>query len=382
MEDLAVYVHFPWCLRKCPYCDFATSPRARDEVEHDAYAEAVLRELAFRAPELEKRRLCSVFFGGGTPSLWRPSALGSVLSAIRERAGAEASDLEVTVECNPSSLDEAGAHALCVQGVNRFSVGVQSLDDAELRFLGRLHDRQQALAALSAARTTGARVSADLMFALPKQTSESVAAQLDELLALGLEHLSAYALTIEAATPFGADLRKGRLKPAPDELYALLFESIEDHLGQRGLSHYEVSNYARCGQESRHNQHYWRGAQYLGLGAAAVGCLAAPAGARRYRNHPDAVRYMQRASSSQVEVFAEALGPEDLIREAFMLGLRTREGVCLASLGERVGRDPRVGRAATLAKRLAAGDLVLEGTRLRVPLACWLRLDGIVADLF
>jgi oxygen-independent coproporphyrinogen-3 oxidase len=384
VNDVSVYVHFPWCLRKCPYCDFATSPKERDAVPHVAYADAVLRELEGRATTLGDARLFSVFFGGGTPSLWDPAQLGRVLAAIRGIFVREATDVEITVECNPSSLDAARAHSLCAAGVNRFSIGVQSLNDAELQFLGRLHDRQSALDAIAAAQSTGLRTSADLIFALPGQSEERLYDHVDTLLGLGLSHVSAYALTFEASTPFGASLRKGLLKPAPEEHYAEMFQGLERRFGQAGLSHYEVSNYARPGEESMHNLHYWRGGNYLGLGAAAVGCLtSAPGAARRYRNHPDAERYMARcAVPKAVEVYEESLAAGDLIREALMLGLRTAEGVCLATLATRVGVDPLSGRERAVRRRMDQGDLVLEGARLRVPHSRWLFLDGIVADLF
>lgn len=383
MSSLSVYVHFPWCLRKCPYCDFATSPRARDDIPHEAYADAVLRELEGRAALLQGGRLRSVFFGGGTPSLWQPRQLGRVLRGIRAAFGtAVDDDVEITVECNPSSLDVEIAQALCEEGVNRLSVGVQSLNDDELRFLGRLHDRQLALLALRAALAACPRVSADLMFALPQQPEARFLEYVDQLLEMGLHHVSAYALTIEPGTPFGSDARKGLLVQAPDELYANLFQSIEARFGAAGLGHYEVSNYATPGEESRHNLHYWRGESYLGLGAAAVGCLSAHGQGRRYRNHPDATRYMERAATPDVEVFEEQLDAQALIREALMLGLRVADGVDLAALAARVGVDPRLGREAALKRRLARGDVVIEGTRLRVPHARWLMLDGIVADLF
>jgi oxygen-independent coproporphyrinogen-3 oxidase len=324
-----------------------------------------------------------VFFGGGTPSLWRPEQLARVLAGILEAFGAARDqDVEITAECNPSSLDTEQAEALCQAGVNRLSVGVQSLDDGELRFLGRLHDRELALKAVRAALAACPRVSADLMFALPGQPEARFLGYLDQMLALGLRHVSAYALTIEPATPFGAQARKGLLQQAPDELYANLFSGVEARFGAAGLAHYEVSNYAVPGEESRHNLHYWRGESYLGLGAAAVGCLARGGQGRRYRNQPDAARYMERAALPSVEVFEEELDAQALIREALMLGLRVADGVDLAALEARVGVDPRHGREAALRRRLLRGDVVMDGERLRVPHSRWLLLDGIVADLF
>jgi oxygen-independent coproporphyrinogen-3 oxidase len=384
MGELSVYVHFPWCLRKCPYCDFATSASEREHIPQQQYADAVLRELEARAPDLRGWRLRSVFFGGGTPSLWEPRQLGRVLAGVCAAFACAPQAVEVTVECNPSSLDETRAHGLCEVGVNRLSVGVQSLDDAELRFLGRLHDRALALQALRAACAACARVSADLMFALPGQSAGRLLEHVDALLELGLSHVSAYALTIEPSTKFGADARKGLLQPAPDDPYAELFAACEERFATAGLSHYEVSNYARPGQESQHNVHYWRGGSYLGLGAAAVGCLSSGPSARRYRNHPDAARYMERAAlpAGGLEVFEEKLDAQALIREALMLGLRMREGVDLAQLEQRLGVDPRIGREPALQRRLSRGDVLLEGAQLRVPQLRWLLLDGIVSDLF
>ena len=387
MRDLSVYVHFPWCLRKCPYCDFATSPLEREAIPHASYADAVLRELSARRDELTESRLFSVFFGGGTPSLWEPRELGRVLSGILAAFGAHADDVEITVECNPSSLDGERARALCDAGVNRMSVGVQSLDDGELKFLGRLHDRALALRALDAAQEACPRVSADMMFALPEQPEARFLGYVDTLLARGLDHVSAYALTIEPATKFGELSRKGLLHAAPDDSYANLFESIHARFAAAGLQHYEVSNYARPGQESRHNLHYWRGGSYLGLGAAAVGCVhgkATPGEAlgRRYRNHPDAARYTARAGTPEVEVFEEALSADDVIREAFMLGLRTREGVSLSALEASTGKSPLAGRERVLERLCARGQLRIEGDRMHVPVERWLLLDGIVAELF
>ena len=281
MSALSVYVHFPWCLRKCPYCDFATSPLTREAIPQRAYTDAVVREVTQRAPALAGARLCSIFFGGGTPSLWEPRELGRVIRAVEAAFAARDADVEITVECNPSSLDDERVRALQDVGVNRLSVGVQSLDDAELGFLGRLHDRTGALRALDAAQRHFARVSADLMFALPGQAAERFYGYVEALIGRGLSHVSAYALTIEPATQFGSDARKGLLVAAPDESYATMYEGIEQRFEAAGFAHYEVSNYARPGEESRHNQHYWRGGSYLGLGAAAVGCLATATGGRR-----------------------------------------------------------------------------------------------------
>lgn len=372
----SVYVHFPWCLKKCPYCDFASTGIRQDEVPHGAYADAVIAELGRR--ELGGGSLVSVFFGGGTPSLWDPWELGRVLAAIRERwgetAGPEVTGLEVTVECNPTSLDREKAEALREVGVDRVSIGVQSLDGGRLRYLGRLHDPDGAMRAVRAAVEVMPRVSADLMFGMPGQRADDFAAEVTAVLETGVRHVSAYALTIEPDTLFGALHRRGKLRLAPEEDYAETFARAEEVFGAAGFEHYEVSNYARPGETSRHNQHYWRGGDYLGLGAGAVGAMDG----RRYRNDPRPERYLAGGG----EVFEERLSAEDRVREALMLGLRTSEGVDVAAVRERTGIDLLVGRERVIERRIASGDLVMKGDRMTIPQARWLHLDGIVADLF
>lgn len=400
--SLSVYIHFPYCLQKCPYCDFASASIQRADVPSSGYADAVLMELEERVAGFEKiPPLASVFFGGGTPSLWEPRELGRVLTGIRSafdqpHAGAgHQQALEVTVECNPSSLDQARAAALREAGVNRLSIGVQSLNNDRLRFLGRLHDRASALRAVAEAQSEMPRVSADLMFGMPGQSAGDFVAELEQLLALEPAHLSIYALTIEPSTQFGALHRKGRLQLAPDGDFAETFMRTHEVLSTIGFEHYEVSNYARPGQASEHNLHYWRGGAYLGLGAGAVGCLhvTPPANsrkhactregrARRYRNTPDPATYGSAAVAPEREVFEEWLDSEELTREALMLGLRTCEGVDLAETETRLGRDPLVGRATSVEQQRAIGNLVTEGHRMRVPYSRWLHLDSIIASIF
>jgi putative oxygen-independent coproporphyrinogen III oxidase len=374
----SAYVHFPWCLQKCPYCDFASATIRRPEVPHTEYADAVLRELELRAAVLNARPLESIFFGGGTPSLWEPTELGRVLRAIRAAFGSRNEDLEITVECNPSSLDQRRAAELREAGVNRLSIGVQSLDAQRLRFLGRLHDGPGALAAVRGALAEMPRVSADLMFGMPEQQPEDFLSELKQLLELGLTHLSVYALTIEPQTQFGELYRKGRLQLAKEDAYADTFLATEALLEEQGFEHYEVSNYAKPGQTSRHNQHYWRGGDYLGLGCAAVGCIDR----KRTRNQPKPEKYLASTNLPALEAESETLDAQAIIREGLMLGLRTSEGVDVGDLEERAGVDPRRGRERELAKLVDEGRLTIDGDRLRVPHASWLQLDGIVTDLF
>lgn len=374
MIPTSAYVHFPWCLQKCPYCDFATRATDRSAIPHEEYADAVIRELSLHRDELADRVLVSIFFGGGTPSLWDPRALGRVLDAIRSGFSTLSPFLEVSVECNPSSLDLPRARALIERGVNRLSVGVQALDDASLRFLGRLHDTDGALAAVDAALTAAPRASADLIFGLPGRRPDDAARDAEALVAHGLRHVSAYALTIEPATQFGALAKKGKLPLAPEDDVADGALAVTRTLAARGLAHYEVSNHATPGEESIHNLHYWRGGDYLGLGAGAVGLLST----QRWRNDPDGLAYI--AGAGIVE--RETLSPEDRIHEALMLGLRTSEGIDLGTIAARVGVDPAPSREQRVERLVGRGDLVRDGDRLKVPEGKWFVLDSIVRQLF
>jgi putative oxygen-independent coproporphyrinogen III oxidase len=381
--SLAVYVHFPWCLQKCPYCDFASASIRRGDVPHRAYADAVLRELEWHASQGPLGDLASVFFGGGTPSLWEPGELGRVLEQICAAFDTRPDDLEVTVECNPSSLDRAKAAALREQGVNRLSIGVQALDAARLRYLGRLHDAEGALTALRGAIAEMPRVSGDLMFGTPGQPPAAFLGEVQRLVDLGLSHLSVYALTIEPNTQFGELHRKGRLPIAREDDYADTYLGVEALLERAGFAHYEVSNYARPGETSRHNQHYWRGDDYLGLGCGAVGCRTIePGRARRVRNQPKPEAYLAASSLESLPVEDEWLDGQALIREALLLGLRTTEGLDLAATRARTGVDLARGRSSALQRAQAQGNLVSDGERLRVPRERWLHLDSIVTDLF
>ena len=398
---LHVYVHFPWCLEKCPYCDFVSFKAERAAIDHDAYADAVIREIEARAAQgglFDDHRLATIFFGGGTPSLWEPAAMRRVIEAARARFPAE-SDVEVTAECNPTSLDADRARALVDAGIGRLSVGVQSLDAAQLKFLGRLHDVPMARAAVRAAVASGARVSADLIFGLPGQRAHEAAAHAAELVELGLDHLSAYSLTIEPGTRFGELARRGKLPLAEEDATCDAFLAIESALGAHGLRHYEVSNYAREGSEARHNLGYWRGAAYLGLGCAAYGFGLVSGGSEiagvRWRNQIDPARYVEATRSiapgvprvgDGVTVDAEPLDAQTLLRERIMLGLRLEEGLDLddAARALRLSREQTWtgSRAQAIEKLARDGALAVEGSRLRIPSARRLSTDGVAARLF
>ncbi len=396
----SVYVHFPYCLAKCPYCDFTSYASRRDDIDHAGYADAVLAELRGRARALGARgralEVATVFFGGGTPSLWEPAELGRVLEGVRATFPC-APDLEVTVECNPTSLDASRAAALRDVGVGRLSIGSQSLDAEELRFLGRLHDPAGALAAVRAALgIQGLRVSSDLIFGLPGQAPEAAAAQAATLAELGLRHVSAYQLTIEAGTRFGELAKVGRLPLADDGRVAEAFLAVDEALVARGFEHYEISNFARPGERARHNVGYWRGEEYLGLGCGAVGALEHDdrRAATRYRNPTSPADYMLRATAlgeavtlglegEGLSLEVEPLSPETRLKERIMLGLRLAEGFDLAAAAGEVGVEAFTPeRERAIARATARGRLVREGTRLSIPRAAWLFTDDTAARLF
>lgn len=394
----SIYVHFPWCLAKCPYCDFVSYAAGHDAIDHAGYADAVLREAEARARQLEGRgralRLSSIFFGGGTPSLWEPRELGRVLAALRARFAAEG-ELEITVECNPTSLDRDKAAALLSAGVNRLSIGTQSLRADHLRLLGRLHDPDGARRAIDAALAAGAqRVSADLIFGLPGQGAADARAQAEALAGAGLRHLSCYQLTIEPGTPFGERRARGLLPVADDGEVADAFLAIDEALEARGLGHYEISSYAAPGEEARHNLAYWRGDEYLGLGAAAFGFVRGGRGGVRYRNALDPRRYAEATRSMNggapgpgegdgLTTFAEDLDPDALLRERIMLGLRLRTGLDLTAAGEAVGAWPWTDARRRAIDELAArGRIVRDGDVLYVPRDARLFTDDTAARLF
>jgi putative oxygen-independent coproporphyrinogen III oxidase len=391
-RGLGVYVHFPWCVKKCPYCDFLSVPSAQQDIPHEQYADAVLRELEARRAELGPRPLRSVFFGGGTPSLWKTRQLGRVLSAILRAFPPGHAPPEITVECNPGSLGLRTARALLDAGVNRLSIGVQGLDAERLRFLGRWHDAEQALAAVRAAVESGMpRVSGDLIFGVSGESPEEAAREARTLAELGIGHVSAYALTIEPQTAFGALARKGRLPLAPEQAVADSFLAVDEALASLGLEHYEISNFARPGQRAEHNLGYWRGLEYVGLGCGAWGTVSRAGRRFRYRNRPQPQTYMTSAlalrpetadSCRTLEGDGEALSAEVLLSEALMLGLRLAEGVDVDEAAARTGAamwSPARERAAH--RLIERGRLERHGSRLVIPKPAWLFADGIIAEL-
>jgi oxygen-independent coproporphyrinogen-3 oxidase len=391
---LGVYVHFPWCLQKCPYCDFLSIAVEPARIPHRAYADAVIAELARRAPELAGRPLGSLFFGGGTPSLWEANELGRVLDAVLEAFAAKAGECEITVECNPSSFDRERARALLDVGVNRVSIGVQGLDTERLRFLGRLHDVDSGLRAVSDAIAAGVpRVSADLIFGVAGQSAEVAAAEAVRVAEIGPSHLSAYTLTIEPGTLFGALARKNKLPLLGEAAVADSFVAVEEALESAGFVHYEISNYARDGHLARHNVGYWRGADYLGLGTGAWGTYTMSGRRIRYRNTPSPERYLaglarwatidlEDAKSGELVAEVEPIDPETALRERLMLGLRLQDGLDVDLAARELGVQAWTPARERAASRLEArGRLKRAGSRLWIPKPAWLFADGTIADL-
>lgn len=319
--SLALYIHWPYCLRKCPYCDF--NSHVRDSYDIEAWQNALITDLAFEADKSQNSEITSIFFGGGTPSLMPPALVEKLLDATASY-WRMAYDVEITLEANPSSVEAANFSALAHAGVNRVSLGVQALDDKALIFLGRLHSVSESLKALDLAQQHFPRVSFDLIYARPGQSSESWQAELAMALAFGTSHLSLYQLTIEPGTQFATLVRQGRLIPQDDDASAELFTVTRDMTASAGLPAYEVSNHARPGQESRHNLTYWRYGDYLGIGPGAHGRRSGFATMR----HKKPENYLQAVARSANGLLEERkLDQREQAVEAIMMGLRLAEGI-------------------------------------------------------
>ncbi|WP_326522809.1 radical SAM family heme chaperone HemW [Sphingomonas sp.] len=320
-QPLALYVHWPFCVSKCPYCDF--NSHVREEVDQARWRDALLADLAHEAALLPGRRLGSVFFGGGTPSLMPPETVAAVLRAAEDAWGF-AGDVEITLEANPSSVEAARFGDLAAAGVNRVSLGLQALDDDALRFLGRAHGVGEGLAALETAQAAFARVSFDLIYARPGQGLAAWEAELARALAFGTEHLSLYQLTIEPGTRFATLAAKGDLVIPEGDAAADLFETTQAMTRAAGLPRYEVSNHARPGAESRHNLTYWRYGDYAGIGPGAHGRRGGLATARHRKPENWLAAVDRNRHGNQTE---DALSPEQRASEALVMGLRMAEGI-------------------------------------------------------
>jgi oxygen-independent coproporphyrinogen-3 oxidase len=375
-----LYVHWPFCLSKCPYCDFNSHVRAA--VDHARWRAALLRELDHYAADTPGRRLTSIFFGGGTPSLMEPATVAATIEHAAEH-WPFAPDIEITLEANPTSVEAGRFAAFRTAGVNRVSLGVQALNDADLKFLGRRHNAAEACAAIDVARRHFERYSFDLIYARPGQSVAAWSAELAQALGLAGDHLSLYQLTIEPETVFGAAYRRGELQVPGEDDTGALFELTQELLDEAGLPAYEISNHARPGGESRHNLTYWRYGDYVGIGPGAHGRLTIGDGKFATRQHraPEAWLAAVEAAGHATRQ-RDAIAAEDRLSELMMMGLRTVDGVERSRVVAECGRPLEAALdAARLARLIDGGFLLLDHASLRATAAGRQRLNAVIADL-
>ncbi len=374
----AVYVHWPFCAQKCPYCDFNSHVR-HNGWDEARFLSAYRRELGWFANQAPGQRVHSVFFGGGTPSLMKPATTAAIIDEIAKLWPMEAG-AEITLEANPSSVEAERFRGYRSAGVNRVSLGVQALNDPDLKALGRLHSHVEALAALDIARTTFARFSFDLIYARPRQTPEAWEAELTRALALASDHLSLYQLTIEAGTPYAALHAAGKLIVPDPERADRLYEITQGMTEARGMPAYEISNHARPGQESRHNLVYWRYGTYAGVGPGAHGRLLVD-GRRRAvstERNPEAwAARVEQKGHGLVE--DEMLSASDAADELLLMGLRLTEGIDLTRLAAIGGVQPST---TAMARLMKLGMLESRGnSRIRATRAGRFVLNEVVRQL-
>ena len=372
--EIALYVHWPFCVSKCPYCDFNSHVRA--SIDQAAWRDALLADLAHEASLLPGRRLTSIFFGGGTPSLMDPATVSAVLEAACGYWNPSA-DIEITLEANPNSVEADRFADLAAAGVNRLSLGLQSFDDKALAFLGRAHSALEGFAALETAQKTFRRVSFDLIYALPGETEDSWSATLAQALTLGTSHLSLYQLTIEPGTRFATMAAQGRLIPLDPDHAAALYELTDAMTSQAGLPAYEISNHARRGKESRHNLTYWRYGDYAGIGPGAHGRRLGMRTAR----HRKPENFLTAIRRNGHGIGEEAiLLPAEAADEALVMGLRLTEGIDARAIAARFGRKAIVDWRK-VDRLVASGHLLRDGQRIAPTAQGRLLLDHILAEI-
>jgi putative oxygen-independent coproporphyrinogen III oxidase len=375
--SFGVYVHWPFCAAKCPYCDF--NSHVRTAIDESGWGDGILAELDWVAENQDTRPpVDTIFFGGGTPSLMSGDSVGRILQKIAS-LWPMANDAEITLEANPASTDAARFADYRAAGVNRVSLGVQALNDTDLKKLGRLHDVAEAKAALKLAMSQFERVSLDLIYARPDQTDAQWRSELQEALSFGTDHLSLYQLTIEPETPYALLHRKGELKIPDDDLAAGLYETTQELTEAAGLPAYEISNHARPGQESRHNLVYWRYGDYAGVGPGAHGRLSLNGA----RTATAAIKLPERwhdTVSKSGQGFAEMtpISNAEAAREHLLMNLRLAEGIDLAAYEERWGTRPDAAKIAALAEQ---GLLAQDGDVLRATPNGRLLLNRVIEEI-
>ena len=377
-EAFGVYVHWPFCLSKCPYCDFNSHVR-HAPIDEERYARAFAREIATSAARVPHREVTSIFLGGGTPSLMRPKTVGAILEAIGSNWRV-APEVEVTLEANPTSVEATRFAGYRAAGVNRVSLGVQALDDASLKTLGRLHTAREALDAVAIARRSFERYSFDLIYARPDQTPQLWGEELKRAIGEAAEHLSLYQLTIEEDTPFFGLHAAGKLKTPDEALARALYDVTQEICDRGGLPAYEISNHARKGAECRHNLVYWRGQEYAGIGPGAHGRLDFDRARHAISNEKRPEAWLMRVEASGHGVVTDdCLNSEERADEFLLMGLRLAEGIDPKRYEVLSGRPLDPDRIAILREEGAIE--VDESGRLRVTQAGFPILDAVVADL-
>jgi putative oxygen-independent coproporphyrinogen III oxidase len=379
-ETFGVYVHWPFCLSKCPYCDFNSHVRhtAPDEPR---FVRAYLSELATMAARAGRRTVTSIFFGGGTPSLMQPASVAAILDGVASHWSV-AADVEVTLEANPTSVEATRFRGYRAAGVNRVSLGVQALDDGALRRLGRTHTAAEALAAVAIARKAFARYSFDLIYARESQTPPAWAAELRSAIAEAAEHLSLYQLTIEPDTPFAGLRAAGKLFVPDEDCARALYEVTQDICTQAGLPAYEVSNHARPGAECRHNLTYWRYQDYTGIGPGAHGRLTLGGTKYATRQYRLPERWLAAVETNGTGIEeTTAIERDTAIEEMLMMGLRLVEGVSRAKLEWAAGCEAETLFGSNLEPLIEGGFLTLDAERLVPTPAGRQRLNAVLGAL-
>ena len=373
-STLSLYVHWPFCVSKCPYCDF--NSHVRDNIDQEAWRSALLTDLAHEARLLPGRRLTSIFFGGGTPSLMDPQTVGILIEAACEH-WSPAEDIEITLEANPNSVESARFADLRRVGVNRLSLGLQSFDDEALRFLGRAHSAAEGLRALESAQSNFPRVSFDLIYALPGETEDSWSKMLTRALSLGPTHLSLYQLTIEPGTRFSSMAAKREFEPLDGEAAAALYEFTDATTSAAGMPAYEISNHARPGDESGHNLTYWRYGDYAGIGPGAHGRRLG----MRTTRHRKPENFLSAVVRNGCGIAEEApLSPSEAADEALVMGLRLAEGLDAHAIADRFGLDSVVDWRR-VDRLVRSGHLARTGSRVELTAKGRLLLDYILGEI-
>jgi len=379
-RGFGIYVHWPFCRAKCPYCDF--NSHVREAIDQRRWRDALLTELAHYAAQTPGRTVTSLFFGGGTPSLMEPETVAAVIEAVG-RHWPSTPDLEITLEANPTSVETGRFRGFRDAGVNRVSIGVQALDDAMLKFLGRQHSADEAIRALEIGRAIFPRLSFDLIYARPGQSLEAWSHELAAALDLANSHISLYQLTIEPGTAFEQRVARGDFRTLPEDEQAALFDWTAARLERAGLPAYEISNHARPGEESRHNMTYWRYGDYVGIGPGAHGRLTLEGTKLATRQHRapeawlDSVERDGHATRQRLEV-----EPAARLQEMVMMGLRLAEGIPAERFRAETGMEMEDALdAKRLARLIDGGFLAIGNDRLRATAEGRLRLDAVLGEL-